>query len=135
MEQNWTGYSNLVSAGDCRGEGEEAALEYFLDMASLLGDGTSFPYREGDLYLLLLVYAPLVLEALKQSCSYKNEMYLNCVFPLAQKCAGYKMILLAFHSSLKRFKLTNNNSTKICPLLFVAQSFLSFASLFTTFRL
>ena len=40
-------------------------------MASLLGDGTSFPYREGDLYLLL-VYAPLVLEALKQSCS-SNE--------------------------------------------------------------
>ena len=110
-------------------------LEYFLDMASLWGDGTSFPYREGDLYLLLLVYAPLVLEALKQSCISKKEMYLNCVFPLAQKCAGYKMILFAFHSSLKRFKLTNNNSTKICPLLSVAQNFLSFASLFTTFRL
>jgi len=104
-------------------------------MASLRGDGMSFPYREGDLYLLLLLYAPLVLEALKQSCSYKNEMYLNCVFPLAQKCAGYKMILFAFHSSLKRFKLTNNNSTKICPLLFVALSFLSVASLFTTSRL
>ena len=58
---------DLVSAGDCRGEGEEAALEYFLDMASLRGDETSFPYRDGDLYLLLLVYAPLVLEALKQS--------------------------------------------------------------------
>ena len=126
---------DLVNAGDCRGEGEEAALEYFLDMASLRGDETSFPYREGDLYLLLLVYAPLVLEALKQTCISKKEMYLNCVFPLAQKCAGYKMILFAFHSSLKRFKLTNNNSTKICPLLSVAQSFLSFASLFTTFRL
>ena len=110
-------------------------LEYFLDMASLRGDETSFPYREGDLYLLLLVYAPLVLEALKRNCSSKKEMYLNCVFPLAQKCAGYKMILFAFHSSLKRFKLTNNNSTKICPLLFVTQSFLSFASLFTTSRL
>ena len=42
-------------------------LEYFLDMASLRGDETSFPYREGDLYLLLLLYAPLVLGALKQS--------------------------------------------------------------------
>ena len=137
VEQNWTESPDLVNAGDCRGEGEEAALEYFLDMASLRGDGTSFPYREGDLYLLLLllVYAPLVLEALKQTCISKKEMYLNCVFPLAQKCAGYKMILFAFHSSLKRFKLTNNNSTKICPLLFVAQSFLSFASLFTTSRL
>ena len=62
-------------------------LEYFLDMASLRGDETSFPYREGDLYLLL--YAPLVLEVLKQSCISKKEMYLNCVFPLAQKCAGY----------------------------------------------
>ena len=54
-------------------------------MASLRGDETSFPYREGDLYLLLLlVYAPLVLEALKQSCISKKEMYLNGVFPLAQ---------------------------------------------------
>ena len=134
VQQSLPESPDLVNAGDCRGEGEEAALEYFLDMASLRGDGTSFPYREGDLYLLLLAYAPLVLEALKQSCS-SMEMYLNCVFPLAQKCAGYKMILFAFHSSLKRFKLTNNNSTKICPLLFVTQSFLSFASLFTTFRL
>ena len=89
VQQNWTESPDLVSAGDCRGEGEEAALEYFLDMASLRGDETSFPYREGDLYLLLLVYAPLVLETLKQSCISKKEMYLNGVFPLAQKCAVY----------------------------------------------
>ena len=68
VQQSLPESPDLVNAGDCRGEGEEAALEYFLAMASLRGDGTSFPYREGDLYLLLLlVYAPLVLEALKQS--------------------------------------------------------------------
>ena len=105
-------------------------------MASLRGDETSFPYREGDLYLLLLAYAPLVLEALKQTCiSKKGNVFELCVPFGSKMCRIYNMILFAFHSSLKRFKLTNNNSTKICPLLSVAQSFLSFASLFTTSRL